>query len=116
MIHKAIFGSLERFIAILTEHYQGRFPTWMAPTQVMIIPISEHTNHYAEKAYSKLKSAKIRVSIDSSDKTMENKLREAIMQKIPYMIILGKKEEEADTVTVRCRGDGRTRSLTKNSV
>ncbi len=107
MIHKAIFGSLERFIAILTEHYQGRFPTWMAPTQVMIIPISEHTNHYAEKAYSKLKSAKIRVSIDSSDKTMENKLREAIMQKIPYMIILGKKEEEADTVTVRCRGDGK---------
>ena len=108
IIHKAIFGSLERFIAIITEHHQGRFPTWLAPVQARIIPISEHTNQYAKDIYSKLKSAKIRVSIDSSDKTMENKLREAIMQKIPYMIILGKKEEEAGTITVRCRGDGQS--------
>lgn len=104
IVHRAILGSFERFIAILVEHYQGKFPTWLAPVQVKIIPISEQTNAYAEKAYERLKKGRIRVELDSSDKTMENKLREAITQKIPYMIILGKKEEDAGTVTVRCRG------------
>jgi threonyl-tRNA synthetase len=104
IVHRAILGTLERFIAVLVEHYQGKFPTWLAPTQVKVISISEQTNAYAEKIYKEIKKNKIRVEFDAGDKTMENKLREAILQKIPYMIILGKKEEAAGTVTVRCMG------------
>ncbi len=103
MVHKAIFGSLERFIAIITEHFQGKFPTWLAPVQVRIIPISEQNNEYAKKIYHSLKERHIRAELDSEDKTMENKLRDAIVQKVPYMVILGKKEEEAGTITVRLR-------------
>ncbi len=106
MVHRAILGTLERFIAILVEHYQGKFPTWLAPTQVKVISISEQTAKYAEEVYGALKERKIRVEVDSGDKTMQNKLREAITQKIPYMIILGEKEEGAKTITVRCRSEG----------
>ncbi len=104
MLHRAILGSLERTIAVLVEHYQGKFPTWLSPIQVKIISISEQTNIYSDTVYKKLREKGIRVELDTSDKTMQNKLHEAITQKIPYMIVLGKKEEDAGTVMVRCRG------------
>ncbi len=104
IIHRVIYGSLERFIGILTEHTQGNFPTWLAPIQVRVIPVSQQANSYAEKVYAKIKESRIRVEMDLGDKTMENKLREAILQKVPYMLVVGKKEEDAGTVAVRCRG------------
>lgn len=104
VIHRALLGSLERFIAILVEHYQGKFPTWLAPVQVKVLPISEQFNGYAEKTLVALRKAHIRTEIDMSDRTMEYKLREAIMDKVPYMLVVGKKEAEAGTVAVRSRG------------
>ena len=103
MIHRAILGSLERFIAVMVEHYQGKFPTWLAPVQVKVVSISEQSNGYAEKIYADLKKERIRTGIDAGDRTLEYKLREAIGERVPYMVILGKKEEEKGTVTVRSR-------------
>jgi threonyl-tRNA synthetase len=103
MIHRAILGALERFIGVIVEHYQGKFPTWLSPMQVRVISISDQSNAYAEKAYRELKEKKIRVEIDVGDRTLEYKLREAINQKVPYMIIVGKKEEDKGVVTVRSR-------------
>lgn len=103
IIHKTIVGSLERFIGVLTEHYQGKFPTWLAPTQVRVISISESAKEYAEKVYKELKANKIRAFADVSDKTLEYKIREAQMQKVPYMIVVGKKEVESGKLTVRER-------------
>jgi len=104
MIHRAIFGSFERFIAILTEHFQGSFPIWLAPTQVQIIPITDRHLGYAQKVLEQLKSANIRVEIDSRGETMQAKIRDAQTQKIPYMLILGDREQEAGKVAVRLRG------------
>lgn len=106
MIHRAILGSLERFIGIMVEHYQGKFPTWLAPVQVKVISISEQSNEYAEKVCQKLEKEKVRAEVDAGDKTMEYKLREAISQKIPYMLVVGQKEVENSTVAVRTRGGG----------
>ena len=103
MIHKAILGSLERFIAIMVEHFQGRFPTWIAPVQVKVVSISEQTGTYAEKVYMELKKRKLRVELDVGDRTMEYKLREALTQKIPYIVVVGKKEEDAGSIAVRTR-------------
>lgn len=103
VIHKTIVGSLERFIGVLTEHYQGKFPTWLAPVQVRIISISEPANAYAEKIFEKLKQSKLRVELDISDKTLEYKIRDYQTNKIPYAIIIGKKEEESSTISVRSR-------------
>ncbi len=104
MIHRAILGSLERFIGIMVEHYQGKFPTWLAPVQAKVISISEQHNQYAEKVFSELRKAHVRAAIDTSDRTMEYKLREAIMGKVPYMLVVGKKEMDAGTVAVRSSG------------
>jgi threonyl-tRNA synthetase len=101
LLHRAVLGSLERFIGVLVEHYQGKFPLWLAPEQVKVISISEQTNAYAEKINSELMKNKIRASLDVSDKTLEYKVREAQLQKIPLMLILGKKEEESSTLTIR---------------
>ena len=103
VIHRALLGSLERFIAILVEHYQGKFPTWLAPLQVKVLPISDPHNAYAEKVLAALRKAHIRSAIDLSDRTMEYKLREAIMEKVPYALVVGKKELDAGTVAVRAR-------------
>ncbi len=101
ILHRAVLGSLERFIAVLVEHYQGKFPLWLAPVQVRVISISEQSNAYAESVHSELKKNKIRSSLDISDKTLEYKVREAQLQKIPLMLILGKKEDESKTLTIR---------------
>jgi threonyl-tRNA synthetase len=103
VVHKTVIGSLERFMGVLTEHYQGKFPVWLAPVQVRVISISEHSNDYGNKIYSELRKRGIRVHSDFSDRTLEYKIRDAQMQKVPYMIIVGKKEQEKNKITVRDR-------------
>ena len=103
MIHRAIFGSFERFIAILTEQYQGAFPTWLSPIQVQIIPIADRHNEYAQNVLEQLKSANIRVEIDARAEKMQAKIRDAQLQKIPYMLIVGDREAAEKSVAVRKR-------------
>ncbi len=106
MIHRTVAGAMERFIGILVEHYQGKFPTWLAPVQVKVISISEQAEAYAEKVYDALRKEGIRVEKDVGDRTLEYKLREAIGQKVPYMLVVGKKEVDNQTVAVRVRAGG----------
>lgn len=106
IVHRTVLGTIERFVGVMVEHYKGKFPTWLAPVQVKVIAISDQSNEYAEKVFDALKKERIRVEIDSSDRTMEYKLREAIGQKIPYMLVVGKKETESSTVAVRSRDGG----------
>lgn len=104
MIHRVIFGSIERFIGILTEHYAGRFPVWLAPVQVRVLSVSEKSFDYASGIAAKLKDAGVRVELDNSDNKIGYKIREAQLQKVPYMIVLGEKETSDGTiVTVRTR-------------
>lgn len=107
MIHRALLGSLERFIGVLIEHYGGAFPAWLAPVQVVIIPISQNYNEYAGKVADALKqksvNLRLRVLVDDKDATMQSKIRDAQMQKIPYMLIVGEKEVTDSTVSVRSR-------------
>ncbi|WP_027307654.1 threonine--tRNA ligase [Caloramator sp. ALD01] len=106
MIHRVIFGSIERFIGILIEHYAGAFPTWLAPVQVKILPVTDRANEYAKELEEKLKDNGIRVETDLRNEKIGYKIREAQLQKVPYMIILGDKEVEAANVSVRSRKDG----------
>ncbi len=105
VIHRVIYGSLERFIGILTEHYQGKFPTWLAPVQVKVLTISEQANQYAQEVYAKLRESKIRAELDVSDKTLDYKIREGQVKQVPYMLILGAKEVEQKKVAIRGRGN-----------
>ena len=105
MIHRAIFGSFERFIAILTEHFQGAFPTWLSPVQVMIIPISEKHLEYAQNVLEQLKGSNLRVEVDSRSESMQSKIRDAQMQKVPYMLVVGDREASENTVAVRQRSE-----------
>ncbi|MDE1822929.1 MAG: threonine--tRNA ligase [Candidatus Micrarchaeota archaeon] len=105
VVHRVIYGSLERFIAILIEHYKGKFPTWIAPVQVAVVSISEQQAGYAKEVYGRLKAHRIRAELDTSDKTLEYKIRDAKMHEIPYTIIIGRKEAEAKTVSVRNRNN-----------
>jgi threonyl-tRNA synthetase len=106
MIHRVIFGSIERFIAILTEHFAGAFPVWLAPVQAIILPISEKQNEYVEKLKAKLEELEIRVEADLRNEKVGYKIREAQLQKIPYMLVVGDKEMEAGAVAVRDRKEG----------
>ena len=106
MIHRVVFGSIERFIAILTEHYAGAFPLWLAPVQVMIVPISENQSEYAHEVCDKLVSLGIRAEVDDRNEKMGHRIREAQLQKIPYMLVLGEKEKESGNVAVRNRKKG----------
>ena len=106
MIHRVVFGSIERFIAILTEHYAGAFPLWLAPVQVMIVPISENQAEYAHEVCDKLVSLGIRAEVDDRNEKMGYRIREAQLQKIPYMLVLGEKEKESGNVAVRNRKKG----------
>ena len=108
MLHRVIFGSMERFHGILIEHYAGAFPTWLAPTQVAIVPISndKHTD-FAEQVYKKMRAAGIRVNLDDRSESMNYKIRECLQdKKIPYVCVIGDKEVESGTVAVRARGIG----------
>jgi threonyl-tRNA synthetase len=114
VIHRAVLGILERFIGVLTEHYKGKFPTWIAPTQVMVISISEQLKDYTEHVYKELKDKGFRVGIDTSDKTLEYKISDAKMKEVPYTIIIGKKEQEAKTISVRNRNNIQKNQLKLN--
>ena len=106
MVHRALFGSFDRFIGIITEHFAGAFPTWLAPVQVRILPIADSHKEYAEKLKEKLEEYDIRVELDEREEKIGYKIREAQLQKIPYMLIIGDKEIEANAVGVRSRKDG----------
>ncbi|HRZ30238.1 MAG TPA: threonine--tRNA ligase [Candidatus Paceibacterota bacterium] len=103
MIHRAIVGSPERFLGILIEHYAGNFPTWLAPIQAKILPISENQMAYAKEVLAKLEDAGVRTELDESNETLGKKIRNAKMQKIPYLIVLGDKEVEEKMITVEKR-------------
>jgi threonyl-tRNA synthetase len=103
VIHRALSGSFERFFAFLIEHHGGDFPLWLAPDQVLIIPISEKHTDYADKVYRILKDADIRVDVDDRDKSMQSRIRDAEKMKIPYIVVVGDKEIETDTVSIRSR-------------
>ena len=103
MIHRVVFGSIERFIGILTEHFAGAFPLWLSPVQAEIIPISERHREYAEQIADKLKAAGLRVECDLRSEKMGYKIREAQLQKVPYMLVVGDKEQETGSVSVRTR-------------
>ncbi len=106
MLHRVIFGSIERFIGILTEHFAGAFPVWLSPVQVKILPISDAQLEYTNKIAEELKKYNIRVEIDNRSEKIGYKIREAQLQKIPYMLVLGEKEVKNNTVSVRNRKDG----------
>lgn len=106
MIHRVVFGSIERFIGILTEHFAGAFPLWLAPVQVKVIPVSEKYNGYANTVLADLKNAGLRAELDERPEKMGFKIREAQLKKIPYMLIVGEKEQESGTVSIRARDKG----------
>ena len=103
MLHRVVFGSIERFIGILIEHYAGKFPVWIAPVQVKILPVSDKYNDYAKKVVANLEEMDIRVELDSRNEKLEYKIREARMEKVPYMIIIGENEQNKALVSVRKR-------------
>jgi threonyl-tRNA synthetase len=108
MIHRALFGSIERFFGVLLEHYAGAFPTWLAPVQVVVIPIADRHHEYGERVAAALGAAGLRVEIDASSETLGNRIRKAQGSKVPYMLVVGDKEAEAGTVAIRGRsGDKR---------
>ncbi len=106
MIHRVAFGSIERFFGILIEHYAGKFPVWLAPVQVKILPISDKFNDYAEKIRKELFDMGVRVEMDSRSEKIGFKIREAQLEKVPYMIVIGEKEESSNMISVRSRDDG----------
>ena len=106
MIHRAIFGSFDRFIGIITEHFAGAFPTWLAPVQIRILPIADKHKEYSKELLKKLEDLDLRVELDDREEKIGYKIREAQLQKVPYMLIIGDKEVEANSVGVRSRKDG----------
>jgi threonyl-tRNA synthetase len=106
IIHRAPFGSMERFTSILIEHFAGDFPVWLAPTQVKVIPVSDDSNEYAYKCASRLEENNIRVEVDDRSEKVGGKIRDAETSKIPYMLIVGSDEESEGTVSVRRHKEG----------
>jgi threonyl-tRNA synthetase len=103
MIHRAMLGSIERFLGILIEHTAGAFPAWLAPVQAVVLPVSEKFLAYAERVHARLREAGLRAELDTRDEKLGFKIREAQLQKIPYMLVVGAREEEQGTVSVRLR-------------
>ena len=103
MLHRVVFGSIERFIGILIEHYAGKFPSWIAPVQVKILPVSDKFNEYAHKVLSDLEEAGVRAELDGRNEKLGYKIREARMDKVPFMVIVGENEQEHSSVSVRMR-------------
>jgi threonyl-tRNA synthetase len=106
MVHRALFGSLERFFGVLIEHYAGAFPLWLAPVQIGLVPISEKHTAYAAKVEAELKAAGLRVETDNRNEKMNAKIRDFANQKTPYILVFGDKEAAANAVSVRTRGKG----------
>ena len=112
MIHRVCFGSIERFIGILTEHFAGKFPLWLAPVQVKVLPVSDKSMDYAQKVYQALRDAKVRCELDTRNEKIGYKIREARqVDRVPYMLIIGEKEVASETVSVRDRATDQTTSM-----
>jgi threonyl-tRNA synthetase len=111
MIHRALFGSIERFFGVLTEHYAGAFPPWLAPVQVTAIPVAEAFADYLSGVVKEFRSAGIRIELDSSDDRMQKKIRNAQMQKVPYMLIAGEEDQAAGKVSIRYRSGEQKNSI-----
>jgi threonyl-tRNA synthetase len=106
MVHRALFGSVERFFGVLIEHYAGAFPLWLAPVQVGLVPISEKHIDYANVVKAKLEAAGFRVELDARNEKMNAKIREFTLQKVPFVLVMGDKEAASEAVSVRTRGKG----------
>jgi threonyl-tRNA synthetase len=111
MVHRALYGSIERFFGVLIEHYAGAFPVWLSPVQAVMIPISERHAEYANKVASQLKAIGVRVHVDARNEKMNAKIREHAMQKVPFLLVVGDKEAEAGKVNVRTRGKEKTEDM-----
>ena len=111
MVHRALFGSIERFFGVLIEHYAGAFPVWLSPVQVAMIPISERHAEYANNVADQLKAIGVRVAVDARNEKMNAKIREHAMQKVPFLLVVGDKEAEAGKVNVRTRGKEKTEDM-----
>ncbi len=111
MVHRALYGSVERFFGVLIEHYAGAFPVWLSPVQVVMIPIAERHVEYAQKVAAQLKEAGVRVEVDGRNEKMNAKIREHAMQKVPFLLVVGDKEAEAGKVNVRTRGKAKTEDM-----
>jgi threonyl-tRNA synthetase len=111
MVHRALYGSVERFFGVLIEHYAGAFPVWLSPVQVAMIPISERHGEYAHQVAAQLKAVGVRVEVDARNEKMNAKIREHAMQKVPFLLVVGDKEAEAGKVNVRTRGKEKTEDM-----
>jgi threonyl-tRNA synthetase len=111
MVHRALYGSVERFFGVLIEHYAGAFPVWLSPVQAVMIPIAERHAAYAEKVAAQLKAAGVRVEVDARNEKMNAKIREHALQKVPFLLVVGDKEAEANKVNVRTRGKEKTEDM-----
>ena len=111
MVHRALYGSIERFFGVLIEHYAGAFPVWLSPVQTMVIPISERHIEYGQKVADALKAIGARVAVDGRNEKMNSKIREHAMQKVPFLLVVGDKEAEAGRVNVRARGKEKTEDV-----
>jgi threonyl-tRNA synthetase len=111
MVHRALYGSIERFFGVLIEHYAGAFPVWLSPVQAVMIPIAERHAEYANQVAAQLKSAGVRVEVDARNEKMNAKIREHAMQKVPFLLVTGDKETEAGKVNVRTRGKEKTEDM-----
>jgi threonyl-tRNA synthetase len=116
MIHRALFGSYERFIGIMIEHYAGEFPLWLAPVQAIVLPISDRLNDYAKSVKERLRSAGVRVELDDRGESVGRKIREAELRKIPHMLIIGEREEADATVSLREHRSGDVGSVSLEEV
>jgi len=106
MVHRALYGSIERFFGILLEHYAGAFPVWLAPIQAIVLPITDRQTEFAQKVKDRLSAAGLRVTVDDRKEKVNLKIRDAQLQKIPYMLVVGDREVESDSVSVRNRKHG----------
>jgi threonyl-tRNA synthetase len=111
MVHRALYGSVERFFGVLIEHYAGAFPVWLAPVQAVMIPIAERHAEYANRVAAQLKAAGVRVNVDARNEKMNGKIREHAMQKVPFLLVVGDKEAESGKVNVRTRGKEKTEDM-----
>jgi threonyl-tRNA synthetase len=115
MVHRALFGSIERFFGVLIEHYTGAFPVWLAPVQAVVLPISDKHLAYAQEVFAKLRQAKLRVQLDDRNEKLNPRIRDAQMQKVPFMLVVGDREAQNQSVSVRRRdtGDAGSRPLSE---
>ena len=112
MVHRALFGSIERFFGVLIEHYAGAFPLWLAPVQVAVLPITDRVNDYAEKVAAELRQTGLRVEANLRSEKIGAKIRDAQMQKVPFMLVLGDREMQEEKVAVRERTQGDIGAMT----